>query len=41
MNVEGRIIERSNLSDIKNEILKQKQDLRSSHFELGNNIASP
>ena len=30
---------RTDLNQIKQDILKQKQDLRSSHFELGNNTA--
>ena len=34
---EGRQVLRTDLNQIKQDILKQKKDLRSSHFELGNN----
>ena len=34
--IEGRQVDRSDMNQMKQDILKQKKDLRSSHFELGN-----
>ena len=37
---QGQFVQRTDLGQIKEEISKQKADLRSSHFELGNNKAA-